>query len=59
MADHLYLVPTDNFDEAECPFCEEPFDRDGWEYEWGGDSRGGSAWYWCPSCEEQSVTVLV
>lgn len=59
MVDHVYLAPEDDFSDAECPLCEEAFDRDEWEYDWGGDSRGGSAWYQCPECDTQSVTVVV
>lgn len=42
----------------DCPVCGREFDDDSWDYEHGGDAFGGCAWYTCPSCEEQSVTVL-
>lgn len=66
MADELLLsVPEDCPDDGsiydghyDCPNCGEPFIGDDWEYTHGGDAWGGSAWYVCPACEEQTVTVM-
>lgn len=58
--DHIILstsFPSDWDDDTECPVCGELFDGDVWEYTQGGDAWGGSAWYVCPSCENQTVTV--
>lgn len=59
--EHLYIdVPEDcpyGEGDEECPNCGETFDDDEWEYSHGGDAWGGSAWYVCPSCGEQSITV--
>ena len=42
----------------DCPTCGEPFFGDDWESTTAGDGWGASVMYVCPSCGDQSVTVL-
>lgn len=40
-----------------CPNCGEPFIDKRWRCNHAGDEWGGTASWYCPSCDENTITV--